>query len=161
MSSIGGMKPHRNLVLITALALILGWGLGGWLYWQNRRQAGDNNIVADVLASPQQIESGYAQSLAGFLDAKEYDQYQISARSIARHYFSIQDYASAERVMLEVLVKVPADKVEHSSLLLLAATYKAAGNNDKYDEYTAKAAANLRTAGRDAEANTQGNPESE
>lgn len=160
MSYISHKKPPSKLAIVSILFVVV-LGVGGWLYWQNSRQAGEDGLVVDAnpeIASPQEIESGYASSLAGFLEAEEYDNYQISARSIARHYYSTQDYASAERVMQEVVAKVPAERVETASLLMLADIYKAAGNTGKYDEYQAKAVASLRAAGLNTEADTLSNP---
>lgn len=151
MNYIAHKKPSHKLVLIGSLLVVV---LGGWLIWSNIKDSDDEPAENSDsnLASAQQIEGGYADSLKGFLETEDYEQYQISARSVARHYFSTQDYDNAERVMQDLVTKVPAGDIDATSYILLAAIHKARGDGGKEDEFLNKAADILRAAGNSAEA---------
>lgn len=122
------LKAKKGLVVKSCLIVLAVGIVAAVLYIEFvKKPAGKDNSAeplannsARLAASPSTVEKTVDDSTKAALSKSDYETYQNLQRSIALQYYYNNDNGNAERIMNDVIKKVPAGKVASSSYLLMA-----------------------------------------
>lgn len=146
-------KPAKVVAGVGGSLLLLLLVIGGtYLYVHNHKSKPVPKITASAPVTPRQVEKLNTNAYNKLLGTQDYETFQGLQQSLAMQYYTNNDFAGADRVMSDVVDKVPSNNVNGSSYSMLAQIARAEKNTDKFKYYAKLAITKLRTEDRGAEA---------
>lgn len=134
------VKFKAAFVISTLRVVLLLIILGGIIFaiWFIKFRDHKRQVEAPKPLTAKQVESRYSNQASSYLNSKAYDTYQGEQQRLAQQYLSSSDNNNAERVMLDVLNKVPEDKIIDTTYLTLINIEEAKHDRAKEKDYMQK-----------------------
>ena len=145
------ISKSKKLVKLIVQFAVLAIIIGGLFFLVHRHNVNKSNSTVVKPRTINQFESDLSKSTNGFLASSDYTSYQASQSVFVTQYLLEKDVADAQRVMDNVLAKVPANKLDSQ-------TYTALVKIDEAKKDTAKLKSDLKilVEKQKAEGNTAG-----
>jgi hypothetical protein len=137
----------RTLIFAVLAAVII---IGGVVLWRHHENTSSSRHYRP--ASLSQVESANQKYNNSALSSGELSSYEISQQTLAIEYLNNKDPANALRIMNEVFKKVPAEKVDSSSYIVMVSIEKALGDKVQYKHYLELLVAKLKAEGKTSQA---------
>lgn len=115
--------------LVSAITILLLIVLG-YIAWQHFHSKKGTRI-----AGPSQVESIDKTSTDNFLKNNDLASYQVSQQSLAQQYLLNNDPTNAERIIKEVISKLPEDKITSGTYMVITSAEKAKNDKTQYKYY--------------------------
>jgi hypothetical protein len=136
----------RTLIFAVLTAVII---IGGVVLWRHHENTSSSHYKP---ASLSQVESANQKYNNSALSSGDLSSYEISQQTLAIEYLNNKDPANALRIMNEVFKKVPAEKVDSSSYIVMASIEKALSDKEQYKHYLELLVAKLKAEGKTSQA---------
>ncbi|HET6864137.1 MAG TPA: hypothetical protein VFH37_02995 [Candidatus Saccharimonadales bacterium] len=132
----GALRLTRRKLLVSG-ALIVLIVIGVVLYQQHHKTSNRETP----------LEQRTSQTAQNFLNTKDYESYQTTQTTVANEYIVVKEYANAERVLNEIVAKVPSDKITSATYQSYWYLYKQKGDTQNRKKYALLAAKKFQQEG--------------
>lgn len=126
------VEPFKIIFFIVILVAV---AYGGYLTYKHFHNNSESSLGHSGYSTTSQFEKASKNVNDQYLKSKDYTSYINAQILLASHYTAVNDYKNAERVMNQVFVNVPADKVTSSAFNEMVAIEQSLGNQSEYKKY--------------------------
>ena len=145
LKSRSGWLKETGKTIVSAFAVLVIIIIG-YLAWHHFTQTKKGTHIS----SPSEVETANKNSNESFLKNNDISSYQISQQTLAQQYLLNNDPNSAERVILEVINKVPASKITSGTYMVIVSAEKMKNDKTQYKMYLRLLIAKLKQEGKTA-----------